>query len=263
MIIAPIIFCTVVHGIASMTDKKKLGRLGIKTIVYFEVVSTFALIIGLIVVNVWKPGANFHINPLTLDPTIGKSYAEKGHAQTTADFFLNIIPKSYFDAFATGDILQVLLVSILSAFAVGFMGERGKPVLEFLERGEKVFFGIMHIIVKVAPLAALGAMAFTVGSQGLRALGPLLSLMIGFYATAGIFVVLVLGVIARVAGFFHFYVHQLHQGRDLSGAGHQLLGDGAAGYSARNFGGWAARNRRSVLWFRRVTASIWTGPTST
>ncbi len=204
MIIAPIIFCTVVHGIASMRNGKKLGRLGVKTLVYFEVVSTFALFIGLMVVNIWKPGAGVHLNTLTLDQSIGRSYAEKGHAQTTVDFLLNIIPKSFFDAFATGDILQVLLVSILTGFAISFMGESGKPILNVLGRGEKIFFGIMHIIVKAAPVAALGAMGYTVGSFGVGALRPLVLLMLGFYMTAGIFVVAVLGAIARVAGFSIF-----------------------------------------------------------
>ncbi|MEA3210202.1 MAG: aerobic C4-dicarboxylate transport protein [Chthoniobacter sp.] len=202
MIIAPIIFCTVVHGIASMGDGKKLGRLGVKTLVYFEVVSTFALIIGLVVVNVLKPGV--HKEPFSFDPATVQSFVEKGHTQTTTDFLLNIIPKSFFDAFATGDILQVLLVSILTAFAISFMGESGKPILSSLARGEKVFFGIMHIVVKVAPLAALGAMSYTVGSQGVGALGPLLWLMAGFYLTAAIFVVVVLGAIARLAGFSIF-----------------------------------------------------------
>ncbi|HUR46528.1 MAG TPA: dicarboxylate/amino acid:cation symporter [Candidatus Saccharimonadales bacterium] len=204
MIIAPIIFCTVVHGIASMRDGKKLGRLGVKTILYFEIVSTFALMIGLVVVNVWKPGVGFPYDPSTVDAAIGKSYVEKGHAQTTVDFLLNIIPKSFFDAFASGDILQVLLISILSGFAISFMGETGKPVLLALARGERIFFGIMHIIVKVAPLAALGSMGYTVGSYGVRALHPLVSLMAGFYVTAAIFVVVVLGLIARFAGFSIF-----------------------------------------------------------
>ncbi len=204
MIIAPIIFCTVVHGIASMSDGKKLGRLGIKTLIYFEVVSTFALIIGLIVVNLWKPGVGFHIDPLSLDPSIGKGYAASGQSHTSVDFFLNIIPKSYFDAFASGDILQVLLISILTGFALSFMGDAGKPVLEALSIGEKIFFGIMHMIVKVAPLAALGAMAYTVGSHGISALGPLVSLMIGFYVTAAVFVIGVLGAICWAAGFSIF-----------------------------------------------------------
>jgi aerobic C4-dicarboxylate transport protein len=204
MIIAPIIFCTVVHGIASMSDGRKLGRLGIKTLIYFEIVSTFALIIGLIVVNVWKPGVGFHIDPQSLDPSIGKGYAASSQGHTSVDFFLNIIPKSYFDAFASGDILQVLLISILTGFAISFMGTAGRPILEALSIGEQVFFGIMQMIVKVAPLAALGAMAYTVGSHGISALGPLVSLMIGFYVTSAIFVIGVLGLICRAAGFSIF-----------------------------------------------------------
>jgi len=204
MIIAPIIFCTVVHGIASMGDGRRLGRLGIKTLVYFEVVSTFALIIGLVVVNVWQPGAGFHVDPLSLDPSVSKGYAESSQDHTAVSFFLNIIPKSFFDPFATGDILQVLLVSILTGFSISFMGEHGKPVLVVLAYGEKVFFGIMHLVVQVAPLAALGAMGYTVGSYGVKALGPLISLMVGFYITAAIFVIVVLGLIARIAGFSIF-----------------------------------------------------------
>ena len=204
MIIAPIIFCTVVHGIASMGDFKKLGRLGFKTLVYFEVVSTIALLIGLVVVNVWQPGNGLHINPASLDPKIAAGYAEKGQSQTVVDFLLNIIPKSFFDAFASGDILQVLLVSILSAFAISALGEKAKPVLEVIAVGEKIFFGIMQIIVKLAPLAALGAMSFTVGSYGLGSLKQLLSLMASFYTTAIIFVVVILGSIATTAGFSIF-----------------------------------------------------------
>jgi aerobic C4-dicarboxylate transport protein len=201
MIIAPIIFCTVVHGIASMSDLKKLGRIGGKTLLYFEVVSTIALIIGLVVVNLLKPGAHFDINPATLDPNIGKDAAHAAHGQSPADFILNIIPRSFFDAFATGDLLQVLLVSILTGFAISFMGKAGEPILHGIDVAAQVFFGIMRIIVKVAPLAALGAMGFTVGSFGLGALNRLLALMLGFYLTAGIFVLVVLGTIARLSGF--------------------------------------------------------------
>lgn len=205
MIIAPIIFCTVVHGIASMRDMKKLGRIGIKSLVYFEVVSTLALVVGLLVVNTWKPGAGFNIDPRTLDPSVGETYAAKAtQAKSIVEYLMHMIPGSYFDAFATGDLLQVLVVSVLSGFAIAFMGEKGRPVLHAVETGGRIFFGIMHIIVKIAPLAALGAMAFTVGSYGLRSLGNLAELMIGFYLTAGIFVVLVLGAIARIAGFSIF-----------------------------------------------------------
>jgi aerobic C4-dicarboxylate transport protein len=204
MIIAPIIFCTVVHGIASMSDIRKLGRVGIKALLYFEVVSTLALIIGLVVVNLWQPGAGMHIDASTLDPNLGKSYAEKGHSTNAVDFLLNIIPRTFFDAFANGDILQVLLISILTGFAVSAMGEKGKPVLNVLEQGGKIVFGIMHIIVKIAPLAALGAMGFTIGSYGIGALKQLLALMAGFYLTAGLFITLILGSIAWVSGFSVF-----------------------------------------------------------
>ena len=159
MIIAPIIFCTVVHGIASMSDGKKLGRLGIKTLIYFEIVSTLALVIGLVVVNFWRPGANFSPSRVSkLDPSDAQKYAAGGQTHSTVDFLMNMIPKSYFDAFASGEILQVLVISILTGFAISFMGEKGMPILKAIETCEKVFFGIMNIIVKVAPLAALGAM---------------------------------------------------------------------------------------------------------
>ena len=204
MIIAPVIFCTVVHGIASMGDIKKLGKIGFKTLFYFEIVSTFALAIGLGVVNLWKPGSGLHINPSSLDPSLGLGYAEKVHAQSTADFFLNIIPRSFFDAFATGDILQILLVSILAAFSIAAMGERAKPILLGIEGAGKVFFGIIHIIVKAAPLAAFGAMGFTVGNYGLAALKPLAELMAAFYLTSALFVVIILGLVARTAGFSIF-----------------------------------------------------------
>lgn len=205
MIIGPIIFCTVVHGIASMGDLKKLGRLGLKTLIYFEIVSTFALAIGLVVVNVWKPGAGFNIDATALDPAIAKGYADKAHASTTVDFILNIIPRSFFDAFATGDILQILLISTLSAVAIVLLSEeRRAPILKAIGLAEKVFFGIVHLIVQVAPLAALGAMGYTVGLYGLGSLGRLFSLMAGFYTTATFFVVVVLGSIAWCAGFSIF-----------------------------------------------------------
>ena len=210
MVIAPIIFCTVVHGIASMSDLKKLGRIGGKTLLYFEVVSTLALIIGMVVVNILKPGAGFNIDPRTLDPKIGASYASQAHALSTVDFLLNIIPVSFFDAFAKGDLLQVLLVAVLTAFALGALGERGRPMLRAIDTIAQLFFGIIGRIVKVAPIGAFGAMAFTVGSYGLGSLNKLLALMAGFYLTAGFFVFVVLGLIARAAGFsivrFLFYL---------------------------------------------------------
>lgn len=204
MIIAPIIFCTVTHGLAAMSDVKKLGRVGGKAILYFEVVSTIALIIGLVVVNVLQPGAGLNVDISTLDPKIGSSYAEKAHALTTTDFLLNIIPASFFDAFAKGDLLQVLLVSILTASGIAGLGECGRPVLEWIDRGGQIFFGIMSVVVKLAPIGAFGAMAFTIGNYGLGALGNLFQLMLGFYLTAGFFVVVVLGSIGRLAGFSIF-----------------------------------------------------------
>jgi aerobic C4-dicarboxylate transport protein len=209
MLIAPIIFCTVVHGIASMADLKKLGRIGGKTILYFEVVSTLALLIGLAVVNILKPGAGFNIDPTTLDPKISQAYAQKAHALSAVDFILNIIPSTLFEAFVSGDLLQVLLVAILVAFAISFMGERGKPLLHGIEYASQVFFGVMQIVVRVAPIGAFGAMAFTIGSYGLGALNRLIALMAGFYLTATLFVVVVLGLIAWWSGFsiFRFLNH--------------------------------------------------------
>jgi aerobic C4-dicarboxylate transport protein len=209
MLIAPIIFCTVVHGIASMSDLKKLGRIGGKTILYFEVVSTLALLISLAVVNILKPGAGFNINPATLDPKISQAYAQKAHALSAVDFILNIIPSTLFDAFVSGDLLQILFVAILVAFAISFMGERGQPLLHGIEYASQVFFGVMQIVVKVAPVGAFGAMAFTIGSYGLGALNHLIALMAGFYLTAALFVVVVLGLIARWSGFsiFRFLNH--------------------------------------------------------
>jgi aerobic C4-dicarboxylate transport protein len=207
MIIAPVIFCTVVHGIASMTDLKKLGRVGIKALVYFELVSTLALVIGLIVVNTLHPGAGFNVDPKSLDVANVKqsqSFAQKAHSLNPTEYLLNIIPSSFFNAFASGDILQVLLVAILSAFAISAMGARGAPILSAIDLAANIFFGIMRIVVQCAPIGAFGAMAFTVGSQGLGALKNLGYLMFCFYVTAFLFVIVVLGTIAAINGFSIF-----------------------------------------------------------
>jgi aerobic C4-dicarboxylate transport protein len=207
MIIAPIIFCTVVHGIASMSDIKKLGRVGLKALVYFEIVSTLALFIGLIVVNTMQPGAGFNVDPKSLRGTAlqqSQSFVQKAHSLNPVEFLLNIIPSSFFNSLASGDILQVLLVAILSGFAISFLGEQGLPILRAVDLAANVFFGVMRIIVKVAPIGAFGAMAFTVGSQGLSALKNLAYLMAGFYLTAGLFVIFVLGAIAAYNGFSIF-----------------------------------------------------------
>lgn len=209
MLIAPIVFCTVVHGIASMGDLKKFGRLGLKALLYFEVVSTLALVIGLVVVNVLKPGAGFNIDPATLDQRAVGGFAEKAHSLSTVDFLLNIIPKTLFDAFVSGDLLQVLFIAILSAFAITAMGERGRPFLHAFDRTAEMLFGILAIVVRAAPIGAFGAMGFTVGSFGLGALNKLLALMAGFYLTSGLFIIVVLGGIAWWSGFsiFRFLAH--------------------------------------------------------
>ncbi len=204
MMIAPIIFCTIVHGVASMRDLRKLGRLGIKTLIYFEVVSTIALVIGLVVVNVLRPGDGFNIDPASLDQSIGATYSKRAHETGMVAFFLHIIPNTLFDAFVTGDLLQVLLVSGLTAFAISGLGQWRDPVLHVVEVASGIFFGIMRIVVRAAPIGAFGAMAFTVGSYGLESLNKLLALMIGFYLTAGVFVIGVLGLIARLSGFSIF-----------------------------------------------------------
>jgi aerobic C4-dicarboxylate transport protein len=204
MIIAPIIFCTVVHGIASMGDLKKLGRIGGKTLLYFEIVSTFALALGLIVVNVLKPGRGFNLPPEQLSADVARGYLDKAHALGTVDFLLNIIPRTFFDALASGDLLQVLFIAILVALAISAMGERGQPLLKVVEYGSQLFFGIMHLVVKLAPIGAFGAMAFTVGSFGVGSLNRLLALMVCFYLTSALFVIVVLGSIARSCGFSIF-----------------------------------------------------------
>lgn len=212
MMIAPIIFCTVVHGIASMGDMKKLGRIGFKTLLYFEVVSTFALVIGLVVVNFLKPGQGFNIDPATLDPSLTKGYAEKAQSHNIVDFLMNILPNTIFSPFVSGDLLQILFVSILVAFAVSFMGEKGKPIIAGIDTAGKVFFGVMQIVVKAAPFGAFGAMGFTIGNYGLGALGKLLELMLGFYITAAFFIVFVLGGIAYFSGFSIFrYLYYIRE----------------------------------------------------
>ncbi|HCN77774.1 MAG TPA: dicarboxylate/amino acid:cation symporter [Verrucomicrobiales bacterium] len=207
MMIAPVIFCTVVHGVASMGDLKKLGRVGGKTLLYFEVVSTLALVIGLVVVNLLKPGAGFNVEVADLGAKAAdaaREYAGKAQGLSTVDFLLGIIPGTFVGAFAGGDLLQVLFIALLAAFGLAGMGERGKSLLHGIDRVSEVFFAIMRIVVKAAPVGAFGAMAFTIGSYGLESLQRLLALMLGFYITAGFFVVVVLGLIARWCGFSIF-----------------------------------------------------------
>ncbi len=214
MMIAPIIFCTVVHGIASVGDLRKLGRVGIKSLVYFEVVSTLALVIGLIVVNVLRPGVGitpageaYHASEQATASS--SSFGEKAKTLNEVDFILNIIPSSFLGAFVYGELLQVLLVAILVAIAIASMGEQGRPILKGIDQMGSLFFGVMNIVVKAAPIGAFGAIGYTVGAHGLATLGSLLWLMAGFYLTSALFVVIVLGSIAGVCGFsiFRFLVY--------------------------------------------------------
>jgi aerobic C4-dicarboxylate transport protein len=204
MLIGPIIFCTVVHGVASMGDLRRLGRIGIKTLLYFEVVSTLALVIGLVVVNMFRPGYGFNIDPTTLDPNITKAYVTNAQSLGFVDFLMDLIPKTFLGAFVSGNLLQVLVVAALTALAIQALGERGKPALRVVDAASQIFFGIMHIIVKLAPIGIFGAMAFTVGSNGLRSMQYLLDLIAGFYLTAILFIVVVLGGIAWFSGFSIF-----------------------------------------------------------
>ncbi|HEY2229398.1 MAG TPA: dicarboxylate/amino acid:cation symporter [Xanthobacteraceae bacterium] len=201
MMIAPVIFCTIVHGIASMGDLKKVGRVGIKTLFYFEAVSTVALALGLIVGNLVQPGKGFNIDPATLDPNAVASYVTRAKEDGLVNHLLAIIPDTFLGALAHGDLLQVLLVSILSGVSISVMGEAGKPISRAIDAAAKVFFGIIRIVVRVAPIGAFGAMAFTIGSQGIGALVKLGELILTFYFTSALFVVGVLGTIAYLAGF--------------------------------------------------------------
>jgi len=201
MMIAPIIFCTVVHGIGSMSDLKKVGRVGVKTLFYFEAVSTLALAIGLIVGEVLEPGKGFNIDPATLDPKAVASYVTQAKEQGVVAHLLAIIPDSFFGALARGDLLQVLLVSILSGFAIARLGKLGENINGAISAAAKVFFGIIRIVVQVAPIGAFGAMAFTIGAYGLGSLVNLAALVATFYLTSILFVLVVLGTIAHLAGF--------------------------------------------------------------
>jgi aerobic C4-dicarboxylate transport protein len=204
MVIGPIIFCTVVTGIAGMEDMKKVGRVGGKALLYFEVVSSFALLLGLIATHVLKPGAGFNVDPAALDGKAVASYAAKAHGQSTVDFFMHIIPNTVVDAFAQGDILQILLVAMLFGSVLAQLGERGKVVTDFIDSISHVFFGIVRIITKLAPIGAFGAMAFTIGKYGVGSLLPLMKLIGTFYLTSVVFVVVVLGIVARLVGFSIF-----------------------------------------------------------
>jgi len=204
MMIAPIIFCTVVTGIAGMRNMKQVGRAGGFALLYFEVVSTLALLVGLLVVNLARPGGGMHVDPRTLDAGAVANYTKPGQMQGATDFLLHVIPNSVVGAFAEGEILQVLLVAVLFGFALHRLGERGKGIYQGIERVSGVLFVMVGMIMRVAPIGAFGAMAFTIGRFGVGTLLSLAGLMGAFYATCVIFVFGVLGVIARLHGFSIF-----------------------------------------------------------
>jgi len=201
MIIAPIIFCTVVTGIAGMEDMKKVGRVGVKALLYFEIVSTVALAIGLLVVSLIRPGAGMNADVSKLDTKALESFTAKAQSHGTVDFLTNIIPNTVVDAFAKGDILQVLFFSVLFGFALSMLGQRGKVVFNLIDEVAHVLFGVVGIIMKAAPIGAFGAMAFTIGKFGLGSLGKLGMLMGSFYLTCLLFIFIVLGTIAKLCGF--------------------------------------------------------------
>jgi aerobic C4-dicarboxylate transport protein len=201
MMIAPIIFCTIVTGIAGMQNTKKVGRVGLKAILYFEVVTTLALIIGLVVINVLKPGVGMNIDPASLDTKSVENYITESKSQSVGDFFMHIIPENIVNALSTSNILQVLFFSVLLGFALSKIGEKAAPLLKGIQSLEDGLFAIIKIIMKVAPLGALGAMAFTIGKYGLGSLAQLGQLMGSFYITCIVFIVIVLGGILKLVGF--------------------------------------------------------------
>ena len=205
LVIAPVIFCTVAGGIAHMSGLKTIGRVGGRALIYFEAVSTLALILGIGVALLVRPGAGFNIDPATLDPTIGAQYAAKAeHGDSLTAYLLHLIPDSFFGPLGSGDILQTLVVAVLTGFACTRMGSAGVRVAGVLERVGEVFFSIIHIVVRLAPVGAFGAMAFTIGEYGVDSLVQLGALVATFYVTSILFVVVVLGIIARLVGFSIF-----------------------------------------------------------
>ena len=204
MVIAPVIFLTVTTGIAGMSDLKKVGRVAGKAMLYFLTFSTLALAIGLVVANVVQPGAGFNVDPATLDPAATLSYVEKSHDQSIVGFLMNIIPVTMADSLASGDILQVLFVAVLFGIALALVGEQGEPVTRFLTAMTAPMFKLVSILMKAAPIGAFGAMAFTIGKYGIGSVVNLAFLVATFYLTSALFVVVVLGAVARYNGFSIF-----------------------------------------------------------
>jgi aerobic C4-dicarboxylate transport protein len=201
LMVAPLIFCTVVHGIASMRDVKAIGRVGLKSFIYFELMTTLALAIGLIAVNMLKPGVGMHIDPKSLDASAIAAYTKAAHEQSVVGYLSHIIPSTVFGAFAEGDLLQVLFISINFAFGLQMLGERGKPLLSVIDAGANTFFNMVRIVMYVSPIGAFGAIAFTIGKYGIGSLASYGQLLATYYLTALLFVFLVLGSVCRLAGF--------------------------------------------------------------
>ena len=201
MMIAPIIFCTIVTGIAGMQDTKKIGRVGLKALLYFEVVTTIALIVGLLVINLLKPGSGMNVDVATLDAKEATTYISQGKSQTLTDFFLNIIPENIVNAIANNNLLQVLFFSVLIGFALSKIKEKALPLLNVTQSLEDALFSIIKMIMKLAPIGAFGAMAFTIGKYGVGSLSSLGGLMLSFYITCLIFILIVLGGILKLAGY--------------------------------------------------------------
>jgi aerobic C4-dicarboxylate transport protein len=201
MMIAPIIFCTVVHGIASTGDLKKVGRIGLKALIYFEVMTTIALALGLLTMNLAQPGAGMNVDPSTIDPKSVAGFANQAQNQSVIDFLMHIVPTTVVGAFAQGEILQVLFFSVPFAFALNRLGERGRPFLQMLDIASHSLFGIVGYIMKVAPIGAFGAMAFTIGKYGVASLISLGKLLLTFYATCLLFIFVFLWAVAHYSGF--------------------------------------------------------------
>ncbi|MBN8830063.1 MAG: C4-dicarboxylate transporter DctA [Sphingomonadales bacterium] len=198
MMIAPVIFCTVVHGIASARDMKSVGRLALRSLIYFEVVTILALVIGLVAVNLWQPGVGMNVDLTTLDTSAVDSYVATAREQSVVGYLLHIIPATFFSAFVEGEVLQVLFVSCLFGMAVAAMGEKGRPITDMLEHVSAAFFRIIHFLMYLSPIGAFGAMAFTVGKFGSATLASLGELILMFFAVCLVFTVVVLGTVARL-----------------------------------------------------------------
>src|SRR5450631_385159 len=201
MLIAPIIFCTVVHGIARMADMARVGRVAIKAIIYFEVLTTIALVIGLVAVNLWQPGVGMNVDLSRIDTSAVNAYVAQTQKQDTASFLINIIPNTFIGAFAEGNVLQVLFLSVLCGFALTWIGPRAKPLLDLVEVASTMLFNVVAMVMWAAPLGAFGAIAFTVGKFGAGSLLSLGKLLGGFYVTCLIFIFGVLGPVAAFCGF--------------------------------------------------------------